>query len=116
MNERVLRANAEGRNQAVDRLANSMSVTAKRPIVKRRLTGQISTAPFEHLKLEQLTLHGLRRTVVPNALEHLTEDQIGETETLSVQLGVHPLGLWIRDAAKVIDPDGGVDDHHDATL
>src|SRR6266852_966095 len=75
MNERVLRANAERRNQAVDRFANSVAVAAKRPIVVSSL--------------------------VPNALEHLAEDEISEAETLSVQRRVHPLGLGIRDAAQV---------------
>ena len=49
---------------------------AERPIVVRGLASQIGAAHVEHLLFEQLTFHRLRGHVVPNALEHLAEDEI----------------------------------------
>ena len=56
MNQRVLLSNAEGRNQAIDRLAHCVAASSKCPVVARGLTGQISAARVEELQLEQRTL------------------------------------------------------------
>lgn len=68
MNHRVLLSNAEGRNQAIDRLANGVAASSKRPVVARGLTRQISAARVEELQLEQRTLDSLSRDVITYAL------------------------------------------------
>jgi len=92
-----------------------MTSTSKRSIIPCRLAGQLNAARVEHLQLEQLTFDVFRDDVITNPLEHLAENQISEPEALTLQLSVNPIGLGIRDAAEVVDPNGSVDDHDVAT-
>src|SRR5882672_4788510 len=116
MQQRVLLPDAERCDQTIDRLPHGVATSAERSVVPRRLTSQVDAAHVEHLELEQLTLDLFRCDVITNTLEHFAENHISEPEALTLQFSVNPIGLGIRDAAEVIDPNGGLDDHHVATL
>jgi hypothetical protein len=109
--QRVLLANTERRDQTVNRLPDSMAAAPQRPIVSRCLRCQVHTA-FEHFQLEELALDILRSELTTNALEDFAEDHIRESKTLLIELRMEPLGLGIRSALEVIDPNRGVDDYH----
>ena len=89
----MLLSNAEGRNQAIDRLAHSVAASSKRPAVARGLTGEISAGHVEHLQLQQLTLDSFGGDVIANALKNLAENQVSEAETLTLQLRMNPIGF-----------------------
>src|SRR4030095_6448394 len=112
MQQRMLLPYEERVDQTIDRPAHGVAASPERSVVPRCLTRQVDAAHVEHFEPEQLTLDLFRCDLVTNALEHLAENQISEPEALTLQLSVNPIGLGIRDAAEVIDPNGGVDDHH----
>src|SRR4051812_43782043 len=119
--QRVLFADAETRNQAVNRLPHRVSAAAQRPIVSRGIPSHLDAARVEYLQRQQLSLDVLRDPLVAHTLQDLAQDEISEGETLPLERCVKPVGLRIRYAAEIIDPDGGVDDDHrssprDATL
>ena len=72
-----LRPNAEGRNQAVDRLADSMAVAREasdsfaRPRVARSAPHMSNTSSLSNSRSTAFA-----GNCVPNALEHLAEDEI----------------------------------------
>ena len=112
MKKRVLPAQAECRDQTVDGLANRVTAASKRPIVPRGLARHRHAARVEHLQVQKPPLNLLCDNVIPDALQHFAEDDVGQPKTLAVELCVQPVRLGILHALKVIDPDGGVDDDH----
>ena len=58
--ERVLFADTEHGDQAVDRLPHRVSANAQRAIVPRGISGHVDAACAKHLELEQLPLDVLR--------------------------------------------------------
>ena len=61
---------AEGSNQAVDRLPYCVTPGPKRPIISRRLTCQRHAACLEDLQVQQPPLHLFRDNVVADTLQH----------------------------------------------
>jgi len=112
MKQRVLLAQAEGRNQTVDGLPHRVTAASKRPIVPRRLACQRHTTCVEELQLQQPPLHVLRDYVVANALQHFAQDDVGKRKPLAVEFSVQPVRLAIVRALEVINPDRGVHDDH----
>lgn len=112
MKERMLFTQAEGRNQAIDRLAYRVAAAPKRLIIVGGFAGQGYAACFEHLQLQQAPLDLLRGRIVADALQHLAEDDIGQSETLAIEFRVQPLRFRIVYAVEVINPNRGVDDDH----
>src|SRR6476620_5775244 len=110
--ERVLSPQAERRNQTIDGLANGVTMASKRPIVARRLARQHYATHIEDLTLRQRGLDLFRDHVVTNPLQHLAKDDVCQSETLTIEFSIQPVGLGIGRALQVVDPDGGVDNHH----
>lgn len=112
MQQSVLFADAERRDQAIDRLSHRVSAAAQDAIVPGRVSSNLGAARAEHFQGEQLSLDILRDSLVAYALQDLTQNQIREGETFAVERCMEPVGFRIRHAPEVVDPDGGIDDDH----
>jgi len=105
-------SNAERRNEAVDRLTNGATSPSQRSVIACGLAGQIDAAGFEYFESQQEFLDLFGRGVVAETLQHFTEDDVGQRETLPIQFVIQPVGLGIPCAAQVVDPDRCIDDDH----
>jgi hypothetical protein len=54
--------------------------------------------------------------LIANCLEYLADNQVCDAKPLPIELRIEPISLGIADVAEVINPDRGVDDHHDQLL
>jgi len=115
MEQRVLLADAERGDEAIDRLPHRVSANAQRAIVPRGISGDVDATCVKHLELEQLPLDVLRDALVAHALKDLAQDQISQRQALPIERSMQPVRLRIRNPSEVIDPDGGIDDDHSAS-
>jgi hypothetical protein len=88
MQQCVAVAKTERRDQTIDRLPHRMSSRSQEPIVPRRLARQLSRAGFEDMQFQQLPLDVSRRRLVANALKYFADNQVGDAESLAIELGV----------------------------
>ena len=91
--QRVLLADTECGDQAIDGLADGMATAPQHPIVSSCFSRQVDAAGCEHLQLEQLPRDIGRGFLVANALEHFAHDQVHHAKPLAIELCVQPLGL-----------------------
>ena len=112
MKERMLSAQTEGRNQAVDRLAYRVATTPERTIIASGFAGQGYAACFEHLQAQQAPPDLLRSSIVADTLKHLAQDDIGQGEPLVIEFRVQPFGFGILYAMEIVNPNRRVDDDH----
>src|SRR5208283_5222932 len=54
-------------------------------------------------------------SVIPNALQHFAEDEVGQPEALAAQFLIEPRRLLVGDASLIINPHPGVDNDHSAS-
>ena len=108
----MLLAQTEGGDKTVDGLSYGVTAASKISIIARCLTGEGAAARVEQLKLRQRLLDFSYQRVVANALQHLAQDNVGQSQALAVDFSIQPLSLGITNALKVIDPDRRVDDDH----
>jgi hypothetical protein len=92
MKERVLCTEAEGSNQAVDRLPYCVIPAPKGPTVSCRLACRHHAACVEDFQVQQSPLNLLRHNVVADALQYFAEDDIGQPKAL-VEFRVQPTPL-----------------------
>src|SRR5262249_54380673 len=112
MQQRVLFPNAERRDEKVDGLAHGAAAAAQETIVSRSVPRQFDTASLEYLQFEQLPLDSDGRTFIAQALQHLAQNDVGETQPSPAEFAIEPLGFWIADGSEIVDPDRRVDDDH----
>src|ERR1700676_1408778 len=91
MKQRMLAAQAECRDEAIDGLAHSVPAAPEGAIVARRLPRQQGATRFEHLSLRQGSFYVFRDQVITDPLQPLAEDDIGEPEALAIELSVQPI-------------------------
>ena len=103
---------AERRDEAVNRLADGVATGAEQPIIARGGSCQLDAARLEDLYRQQVALECRRRRVISNALQQLTQDDVRHAQSLAIQFDVQPIRLRILRAVEIVDPDGGIDDHH----
>ncbi len=77
----VLFTQAERGDQAVYRLPYRATAAPKSAIVVGCLSCQRDAACVEHLELRQLLFNLFSRQVAADALQHLAQDDVGESKT-----------------------------------
>src|SRR5216684_9279099 len=112
MKQGVPLTQAERRDQAVDSFPNGVAAASKGSIVSRGVASQRHASCREHLQLQQLLFSRLRRRFVAEALQHFAQDDVGQPQTLPVELPAQPRRLRVSRALQIVDPDRGVDDDH----
>src|SRR3990172_9949514 len=105
----------EGSDQTVDRAAYDDPLRAEPSVVPGCSDGEGDPAGREDLESQQLPLDGPEALGARHALEHLAEDEVRQAKPLMLQIELQPAHRRSVDAAQVVDPDGGIDDDHDAT-
>lgn len=114
MQQRVLLREAEGSDQTTDGLPHGVAARPQRPIIPHCVPRQVDAACFEKFQLEQSALDLSRCELISDTLQHFAENHIYQPEALTIEFCMNPICLRISYALKVINPDGRVDDHHDA--
>jgi hypothetical protein len=109
-------ADAERRDQAIDRFSHRSTLSPQRSVVLRCRTSQSGSSKLEQLQLSKLAFDCRSRRLVPHALQHLAQNHVCNRERLSTQLGIDPIRFRISHAAEVVDPNGRVDNDHVALL
>jgi hypothetical protein len=110
--ESMLAFEAEGRDQAIDRLSHCIASRPESSIVLGRSNGQIFSPGVEHLKSGQVPANLREAGVASDSLQDFTQDKVRQPKTLPGQLSFEPLSMWIHSSSEVVDPDSRVDYHH----
>jgi hypothetical protein len=112
MQQRVVIADAIGRDQDVDCLARSASVVAQHPVIPRCIDPKFTLMKLEHLEHFELVVDQRRLALVTQTLQHFGEDERRQPEALVLEPQVEPFGFWVGDAVDEVDQHAGVDDDH----
>ena len=112
VNQGVLLAKAERRDETVDGLAHRAPAAPQSSIVACRLSGQRDTSRLEDLQLGELAFNISRGQVVADTLQQLAEDDVCQSKALVLEFSVQPVRLRVPNTLEVVYPDGGVDDDH----
>ncbi|HEV2221519.1 MAG TPA: hypothetical protein VGR84_00805 [Candidatus Acidoferrales bacterium] len=105
-------AKAKRGNQAVDGLADGVSPLTEAPEISRGLDRQVLTASLKYFELPKFTQHSGERLLVPDTLKGLAQNQIRQSEALPTKLAIKVLGLSVSQAAQIVDPHRGINNHH----
>jgi hypothetical protein len=96
----VLVAQTERRNQAVDGLPNGVTAASQGAIVPCRLERQGDATRVKYLTLRQRSVDLPGDHIVPNALKHFAEDDVGQPEALAIEFRIQPVGFGIAQACS----------------
>src|SRR4030066_1684986 len=112
----VAALNASRRNHCVDRLASRDAQGSQLPVVFGSLHGDIKASQLNHDQRGQQFSGWIEVLVAGETLKHFDQYQIAYRQRLAAKQAVQPFGLrrWV--AAKVVDPDTGVDQNHRSVL
>jgi len=103
---------ARSRNQAIDGLAYGAASFPESPEIQSGCNRHFLAARGYQLKLPK-GLPGLGECPrAANTLKDLAENEVGQTKTLPSEFAIKPLCLGIPKTTKVVDPHGGINDHH----
>jgi hypothetical protein len=89
-----------------------MTALPKDSVISRCCDGKLSASGRKYLAATELGKHSLKRPLVRNALQYLTEDNVNHAETLALNLRVQPSHLRIASVAKIVNPNRGINDDH----
>ncbi|HXN27534.1 MAG TPA: hypothetical protein VN902_10450 [Candidatus Acidoferrales bacterium] len=107
---------AKRSNQTVDRLANGASAPAEVPEISGGFDGQFLATSFENLELTKFAQHSRKCIVIADTLKSLAENQVRQSKTLPTELAIKVIGLFIPQAAQIVDPNCGINDDHRSLL
>src|SRR6476660_206402 len=104
-------------NQTVDRLAHGAPPTAETPEISRRFDSQPLATSFENLELTKFAQDACKCILVSDALKRLAKNQVRQPKKLPTELSIKVIGLFVPQAAQIVDPDRSInDDHRSPTL
>ena len=107
---------AEACDETVDGFADGITANPEMTVVLRGSDCEFLTPGVEDSESGEFAPHAPEVGLLPDALQHLAENEVGQAEALSFDLAVQPIGVRIYRSAKVVDPDSGVDDGHAVAL
>src|SRR6202030_4335441 len=104
-------------NKAIDRLAYGWPPLTKTPEISRRFDSQLLATSFENLELTKFAQDSCKCILVSDAVKSLAKNQVRQPKTLSTELSIKVIGLFVPQAAQIVDPDRSInDDHRSPTL
>jgi hypothetical protein len=109
--ELVARLQTERSDQAIDGGVYGVTAPAQASIVLRGYDCGVCATRGENVELEKIGSN-LRKDRVMGALQDFAQNQVSQSQRLLLQLALQPSGFRIVAAAKIVNPDGSVDDHH----
>jgi hypothetical protein len=98
--------------QTIDSLPDGVAVLAQVPVVLGGGNSQVATASLKNLELQEFCLDAHESVLVPNTLQNLAKDEIGQPQPLPLQFAIEPTCFRVFRAPEIIDPHSGVDDDH----
>ena len=96
----------------VDGRAHDSTPPAQRPIVERGGQGQVHAARGEHFEPQKPRPDLSKSAFVPKPLQDLAQDDVEESQPLTIDFSIQPLRLGRPGTIEVVDPDRAVDDDH----
>jgi hypothetical protein len=99
-------------DQAIDCLADRITAPAQLSVVLCGDQRQVAPASVKDLKSQKLALRPRKLNRVLNSLQYFTKNQVGQPHPMLRQVLVQPICFRVACTAKVVNPDGRVDDHH----
>ena len=100
---------AEAGNEAIDRFTNVHSLQSESLVMLRGRDGEINSSGRKDFKLFQRRTSGVKLSWRSDPLQHFTENQIGQAQTLPAHFPVEPISLRCGPVPEVIDPHGRID-------
>ena len=110
--QRIPLSQAEGRNEAVDRLPNGQSFRAEKTIVVCSIQRYLLPAAGKNGQARQFESNLPELPLIAESLQDLAENQVGKAQFLGSDILFQPLRPRIRPASQVINPNGGVNDRN----
>lgn len=110
--QNVTAPQAEGCDQAIDRLPYGLAPLTQGSVVARRRRRKPETSGLEDLEPTQLAEYVGGLFVSGQPLQDFAHDEVEDTQPLLGQLRIEPVGLRSTDAIEKVDPDARVDDNH----
>ena len=114
MKKSVSRFETESRDDAIHRLAYRVPKRAQRPVISSGGHGESHSTGIEDFKVQKVAVDSPEDCIVPDALQDLAKDEVGEAKALPVQFAVKPQRFGIPDPAKIVNPNGDIYDYHPA--
>lgn len=74
--------------------------------------GQIFGSRGEYLELRQVTPDTREMGISLNSLQDFAQDEIGQSEALSIEFSIKPVGVRISHSPQVVDPDSRIHNSH----
>jgi len=93
----MIRFNAEGSNDAVDRLAYSHTSVPQHPVVPCGGNSKLGIEILKDRKLRQVALQPAELRLAANTPQDLAEDKAGESDFPFANSRIQPIGLGIDD-------------------
>jgi hypothetical protein len=114
--EFVLGLQTESGDQAIDSLSDRIAACTQVSVVMGCGNSQATACGLKNLEPQEVGLGSRKRALVPNALQYLAKDEVGQPEPLPLQFAVEPTRFRVWAAAQVVDPHGSVDNDHDRVI
>ena len=80
--------------------------------VAGRLDGQLGVAQDDDFEGFKQASGLVEIALMPETLQYFGQNQISDQKRLYAQQFIQPIGLWSDLAAKIVDPDAGIDQNH----
>jgi len=116
MQKRVPVPKTERRDYTIYGLTNRVPPLTESSEVPGSLDGQFLAAGRQELELSKATQNLNEGLLVSDALKDLAENQIGQPKALASKLTIKVIGLLVSHTTEIVNPNGGIDDHHRSLL
>lgn len=100
---------SEAGNEAIDHFTNVHSLQSESLVMLRGRDGESNSSGRKDFKLFQRRTSGVKLSWRSDPLQHFTENQIGQAQTLPAHFPVEPISLRCGPVPEVIDPHGRID-------
>src|SRR6266567_3308418 len=104
--------NASRCDQTIDGLVDGAATLPKRSEIHGSRNSEFLAAGSNQFEFLEFAPDLRERLLTANTLKNLTENEVGQPESLSRDLVVEPLCFAIPKTKEIINPNGGINDHH----
>src|SRR5260370_28232154 len=104
--------NASRCDQTIDGIADGAATLPKRSEIHGSRNSEFLAASSNQFEFLEFAPDLREHLLTANTLKNLTENEVGQPESLSRDLVVEPLCFAIPKTTEIINPNGGINDHH----
>src|SRR5713226_7992588 len=100
------------RDQTIDGLADCAASLTKSPEIHSSRDCQFLAAGSKQFEFPKFAPDLGKCFATANSLKNLTENEVGQSKTLPRELVIEPLCFAIAETTEIVNPHGGINDHH----